>query len=162
MKTEETEAPKPPKKPRKDRGTRRVALPAWLVKDLEAWAKLDSLSLEALLGLWAREAGRGRREGAITLPQSVLARLAPAAEGSGRSISELLAEMEEDLCGLLDGRLARKVAGVPGVDQEPVPSLEDRLVEAFRARIRAAQTPEVPPADVAELAEAIKAGLERA
>lgn len=130
---EQAAAPTTTKRTRRDKGTRRIVLPAWLVKELEKRADKEGLSvtglLEELVGATS----------AITLPPAVLARLAPAAAGSGRTISELLGEMVGDLVELLDGRMSQSVDG--GTTYLLVPSLEDRLVEAFRARIRAAKEP---------------------
>jgi hypothetical protein len=132
----EPEKNKPKRGPRKDRGTRRVSLPAWLVKDLEQLAKVEGhVSLEGLLVEVMAMVQRPAEAEPITLPPAVQARLAPAAEGSGRSVSDLLLMLEEPICDLLDGRLSQTVDG--GMDYRLVPSLEDRLIENFRARIKA-------------------------
>jgi hypothetical protein len=134
------------KKPRKDRGTRRVVLPAWLVKQLEAAAsEAGVVSIADLLDEWNAAM---TQEEVITLPPAVLARLAPAAAGSGRSISELLGDIAGYLCDLLDGKLltASPRTGDQTREQAPppsrpanvwsIPSLEELLVDAFRARLR--------------------------
>jgi hypothetical protein len=122
------------KKPRKDRGTRRLSLPALLVGRIEKHAEDVELAPEKFLGKLLSEYEAGQWE-TFTLPPAVLGRLGLAAEASGRSLSELLAMMERHLMALMGGDLQHRPA-IPGAEPEPIPALEDQLVEEFRARLK--------------------------
>jgi hypothetical protein len=166
----EPQKDKPKRGPRKDRGTRRVSLPVAIVEDLDRRFPGAVTTPEAVGWIIEeRDKAVALAEGAVTLPPAVQARLAPAAEGSGRSVSDLLLMLEEPLSALLDGELAYLSAGAepppPGL---VVPSLEERLVADFRSKLRAAWPAEPrqedvsgppPSAQVVDLMGALKTSL---
>lgn len=130
----EPEVPPAGRKPRSDKGTVAIRVPKTVAEALkraavasgrrEVWQALADRQAEVVALLMG--------EGAA-LPESVVTKLRIASKAADRPLADLLAELESDLCALMDGKLFRVAASGGVGDYEAIPGLRQRLHDMLDA-----------------------------
>jgi len=132
---------KPPRKGRKDKGFTRIAVPRALA---ERWKKLadaqGGVAVADVLQAQERELvelRKGVGDVGPSLHSHLVSRLEAAAEATGRSTQNVLAEFHEDLLALFAGQLFREqeLEADGNYNYAAVPGLRERALAVFEKRL---------------------------